>query len=69
MNTVTVSPKFQVVIPKNIRETAGIRPGQKLEVFRVGGIIEMVPVKDVRSMRGSLPGLNTEVDRTEDDRV
>lgn len=60
MNRVTVSPKFQVVIPKNIRELAGIKPGQKLEVFRVGGIIELVPVRDVKAMRGSLPGLNTE---------
>ena len=69
MNTVTVSPKFQVVIPKDIRQLAGIRPGQKLEVFRVGGIIEMVPVKDVKTMRGSLPGLRTEVEREADDRV
>ena len=69
MNTVTVSPKFQVVIPKDIRQLAGIRPGQKLEVFRVGGIIELVPVDDIKSTRGSLPGLNTEVEREEGDRV
>lgn len=69
MNTVTVSPKFQVVIPKSIRERAGIRPGQKLEVFRVGDIIEMVPVKDVKTMRGSLPELNTDVERDEHDRT
>lgn len=69
MNTVTVSPKYQVVIPKQIRLSAGIRPGQKLEVFRIGDTIEMVPVKDIRSMRGSLPGLKTTVDREEDDRV
>jgi AbrB family looped-hinge helix DNA binding protein len=68
MNTVMVSPEFQVVIPKDIRQLAGIRPGQKLEVFRVGGIIEMVPVDDIRSTRGSLPGLNTDVEREEDDR-
>ncbi|MCX5756948.1 MAG: AbrB/MazE/SpoVT family DNA-binding domain-containing protein [Candidatus Hydrogenedentes bacterium] len=69
MNTVTVSRKFQVVIPKDIRQLAGIRPGQKLEVFRMGGIIELVPVDDIKSTRGSLPGLNTEVEREEDDRV
>jgi len=69
MNTVTVSPKYQVVIPKQIRISAGIRPGQKLEVFRIGDSIEMVPVKDIRSMRGSLPGLKTIVERDEDDRV
>jgi len=69
MNTVTVSPKYQVVIPIQIRISAGIRPGQKLEVFRIGDSIEMVPVKDIRSMRGSLPGLQTTVDRDEEDRV
>ena len=68
MNTVTVSPKYQVVIPIQIRISAGIRPGQKLEVFRIGDSIEMVPVKDIRSMRGSLPGLQTTVDRDEKDR-
>jgi AbrB family looped-hinge helix DNA binding protein len=69
MNTVTVSPKFQVVIPKEIRLLAGIQPGQKLEVFRVGGVIELVPVDDIRSTRGSLPGLITEIARDEDERV
>jgi AbrB family looped-hinge helix DNA binding protein len=69
MNTVTVSPKFQVVIPKEIRQLAGIQPGQKLGVFRIGGIIELVPVEDIKSMRGSLPGLNTEVEREEEDRA
>ena len=69
MNTVIVSPKFQVVIPKDIRQRAGIQPGQKLEVFRIGDVIEFAPVKDLKSMRGSLPGLNTEVERTEHDRT
>ena len=69
MNQVTVSPKFQVVIPKDVRQRAGISPGQKLEVFRVGGVIEMVPVREVRMMRGNLPGLNTETEREKHDRV
>jgi AbrB family looped-hinge helix DNA binding protein len=69
MNTVTVSPKFQVVIPKDIRQRAGIRPGQKLEVFQVGGVIELAPIRDLKSLRGSLPGLNSEVERDESDRV
>ncbi len=69
MNIVTVSPKFEVVIPKRIRQRARIQPGQKLEVLCVGGIIELVPVKDVKTMRGSLPGLKTEVQRAEHDRA
>ncbi len=69
MNMVTVSPKFQVVIPKEVRQQAGIQPGQKLSVFWVGEVIELVPVKRVQSLRGSLPGLNTEVTREATDRV
>jgi len=69
MSTVTVTSKFEVIIPERVREEAGIRPGQKLEVFRIGGIIELAPVKDIQSMRGSLPGLDTEVVREENDRV
>lgn len=69
MNTVTVSPKFQIVIPKEIRRLTGIQPGQKLAVFQVGGVIELAPVKDIGSMRGSLPGLSTDASREEDDRV
>lgn len=66
MNTVTVSSKFQVVIPKEIRLRAGLQPGQKLEVFRIGDVIELAPVKPLTSMRGSLPGLDTEVGRDAD---
>lgn len=69
MSMVTVSPKFQIVIPKQVRQSAKLRPGQKLEVFRIGDVIEITPVVDVKTMRGSLPGLNTEVDRSERDRV
>lgn len=69
MNTVTVSPEFQVVIPEEIRQGAGIQPGQQFEVFRIGGVIELAPVKELKSMRGSLPGLDTEVKRDEQDRV
>lgn len=69
MTTVTVSPKFQIVIPKEVREQAGIRPGQKLAVFRLGDVIEVAPVREIRAMRGSLPGLNTAVEREERDCV
>ena len=69
MSTVILSSKYEIVIPENIREEAGIRPGQMFEVFRIGDVIEIVPVKDIRSARGSLPGLNTEVGREEHDRV
>jgi AbrB family looped-hinge helix DNA binding protein len=63
MNTVTVSPEFQIVIPQDIRQRAGLQPGQKLEVLHIGDVIELAPVKELKSLRGSLPGLNTDLDR------
>jgi len=67
MNRVTVSSKFQIVIPKQIRQLAGILPGQEFDMFRVGDTIELAPIRDIATMRGSLPGLDTEVDRTDRD--
>ena len=68
METVTVSPTFQVVIPRGIREPLGIRPGQKVKVVRYEDRIELIPVKPVREMRGSFKGIDTRVER-EPDRV
>ncbi len=66
MEVVTVSPKYQVVIPRGIRETMGIAPGQKVQVFVVGNRIELVPVRDVKDMRGFLSGIETDVPREGD---
>lgn len=66
MTPVTVSPKFQVVIPKEIRETMGIKPGQKLHALQLGDRIEFVPVKDAKALRGSLKGIETNVPRRGD---
>ena len=66
MAVVTVSPKFQVVIPKEVREQLGIRPGQKIEAFAVGDRVELVPIQPMRSFRGKypdLPALEREPDR------
>lgn len=64
-DTVTVSPRFQVVIPKHVRESMAIRPGQKIRVFEYGDRIELVPVRPVRKLRGFLRGINTTVARDE----
>ena len=69
MSTVTVSSKFQVVIPEKVRKDMNIKPGQKFEVIEFEGCLEFVPVKDIRSLRGSLKGLDTEVPRERKDRV
>ena len=66
MNVVTVSPKYQVVIPKEIRESMGVKPGEKVQVFQVGNRIELVPMRPMRLMRGFLRGIDTAVPREED---
>jgi AbrB family looped-hinge helix DNA binding protein len=63
MITVTVSRRFQVVIPKEVREKVGIRPGQTLQVLQFGDRIELIPLRDIRSMRGFLKGMQTDVQR------
>ena len=66
MNAVTVSPKFQVVIPKEIREAMKIKSGQKIQMISYGDRIELIPVKPMKEMRGFLKGINTEVARDKD---
>jgi AbrB family looped-hinge helix DNA binding protein len=66
MQTVTVSPKYQVVIPKIIRQTLHLRPGQKMQVVEYEGRIELIPERDIAELRGFLKGINTEFEREED---
>jgi len=66
MQTVTVSPKYQVVIPKMIRQTLQLRPGQKMQVVEYEGRIELIPERDITELRGFLKGINTEFEREED---
>ncbi len=66
METVTISPKFQVVIPKQIRERLKLRPGQKVQAIVYDDRIELVPVRPIRQMRGFLKGIETTVRREGD---
>lgn len=66
MSSVTVSPKFQVVIPKDVRDRMQLAPGQKMQVISYGDRIELVPVRPVRSLRGFLKGINTAIERESD---
>ena len=66
MSAVTVSPKFQVVIPQAVREAMGIVPGVKLQVVQYEDRIEMIPVRSSKSLRGSLRGIDTSVPREPD---
>jgi AbrB family looped-hinge helix DNA binding protein len=66
METVTISPKFQVVIPQKIREAMGLRSGEKVQVLLFRNRIEFIPQRDVRSLRGFLKGMDTSLQREED---
>jgi AbrB family looped-hinge helix DNA binding protein len=66
METVTVSPKFQVVIPLVIRQRLGLQPGMKLHVFNHDDRVEFVPVRSARQMRGFLRGMDTAIERDSD---
>ena len=66
MTTVTISPKFQVVIPKQIRERLGLVPGQKVQAIAYEGRIELIPIRPIEEMRGFLPGIDTTVEREAD---
>jgi len=66
MHSVTVSPKYQVVIPKAVRESLKLRPGQKMQVVEYAGRIELIPERDIKELRGFLKGINTEFKREED---
>jgi AbrB family looped-hinge helix DNA binding protein len=66
MTTITVSPKYQIVIPSRMRESLGIKPGEKLHVIEYRGRIELVPVRSTKSARGSLKGIDTDVPREVD---
>ena len=68
MNIVTVSPKFQVVIPQMIRKSLGLQPGQKIQAILYENRIELIPIQPMPSMRGFLKGIDTSVER-EADRV
>ncbi len=66
MQTVIVSPKYQVVIPKNIREALKLQPGQKMRVIEYDGRIELIPDRDIAELRGFIKGIDTRLEREKD---
>ena len=68
MEKVKVSPKFQIVIPRAVRKSIDIHPGEKVQVIPYGNRIELIPLKPIRESRGFLKGIDTTIER-EPDRV
>lgn len=66
METVTLSPKFQIVIPAAVRKSLDMTPGQKIQVLVYRNRIELIPLKPMRSLRGLLAGIDTTVEREAD---
>ena len=69
MSTVTLSPKYQVVIPRSILQRIRLQPGDQLHVISFDDRIELVPVQPLRNMRGLLRGLDATFTRDENDRI
>ncbi|MCG6150666.1 MULTISPECIES: AbrB/MazE/SpoVT family DNA-binding domain-containing protein [Leptospira] len=66
MGKVTVSPKFQVVIPKEIREQIGVKAGMKLEMITFGNRMELIPIEPIKKLKGSLAGMDSKLNRDGD---
>lgn len=66
MTTVTVSPKYQVVIPEDVRKSMGVRPGEKFQVVSYDGRVQFIPLRKMRDMKGWLKGMDTTLTREAD---
>lgn len=66
MTTVTVSPKYQIVIPKDVRDSMGIVAGQQVQVITYRQRIELIPLQPLSELRGFLKGIDTRVERDKD---
>ena len=69
MESVTISQKFQVVIPQKVRKMLGMKPGQKMRVIAYDNQVVLIPVRPIQEARGSLKGIDTDVQREEEDRL
>ena len=66
MEVVTVSPKYQVVIPLSVRQSLGLKPGNKVQVILYENRIELIPLQPIQKMRGFLKGIDTSLERETD---
>ena len=66
MDTVTVSSKFQVVIPQKVRKLLRVKPSQKMHLLTYDNQLIFIPVRPIKQARGSLKGINTDIPRNEE---
>jgi AbrB family looped-hinge helix DNA binding protein len=66
MQTVTISQKYQIVIPRKVRQALNLRPGQKMQIVEYEGRLELIPERDIKELRGFINGINPEFKREED---
>jgi AbrB family looped-hinge helix DNA binding protein len=69
MDTVTISSKYQMVIPRSIREKWNVKPGQKVRLIVYGNRLEVVPVRNIKEARGFLKGMSSDIERDGEDRL
>ena len=66
MSSVKISPKYQIVIPRKVRDLLQLKPGQKVQVILYGNRIELIPERSISEMRGFLKGIDTKTEREGD---
>lgn len=69
MQAVTISPKYQIAIPKQIREKLNIKPGERFILMSIGERIEMIPERKMEDLHGVLDGMDADPEREKEDRV
>ena len=69
MATTTISPKFQIVIPKSVRDKLHLAPSQRLQIIEKGGVITLVPEVPLKSLKGTLKGMSETYLREKKDRL
>lgn len=69
MSSVTLSSKYQIVIPSDVRKAMNVKPGQEFWVLYESGQIKLIPKRDIRELRGTLKGMDTNIEREEEDRI
>ena len=68
MGVVTLSSKYQIVIPQDVRKKMGLKPGQKIVVIEKDGVVHLIPQRPIKEMRGFVKGVDTRKLRNEEDR-